>query len=142
MSKKDTSKPRHLQKRPERRSMEQTGPLVFPEYKKDPNYEYRWVNVKDWNFELKLQNDWVPVTDDGDEYRGDIKIEASQMGSVVKKSVGNAIEAILCRKPKAWYEEDQREKTRVNQEKATERAQGSHRYDKQMDINYSNEIGE
>lgn len=75
-------------------------------------YAYRWINDDPARIFAKTRNDdWDLVTNDGEA----VKEDASDLGNAVSVVVGTtktgeSLRAYLCRKPRAWYEEDQRQK--------------------------------
>lgn len=76
-------------------------------FKPDPNYEYRWINegIDNQRFkDLTVDDDWEAVSDAGEPVNG--------AGSVLRRAVGESKSgpqyAVLCRKPKDWYEADHR----------------------------------
>jgi hypothetical protein len=75
--------------------------------KKDPDYEYRFVNDQNDRVAAFTQNGWEPVRA-ADAKIGDKRVEqASPEGSVAVASVGNGVKSVLMRIPKDWYKEDQ-----------------------------------
>lgn len=77
---------------------------------KDPNYEYRIVNdvddrvndLLDQDYEFELSED-IRV--------GDSRIDdTSKLGKVRTLSVGGGVKAIVMRKRREWFEEDQQAK--------------------------------
>ncbi len=71
-------------------------------------FKYRWINANDARLMAKTkEDDWDFVTKDGG-----VKDDSADMGNVVSQIVGmkpdgSALFAYLCRKPKAWWQEDQ-----------------------------------
>ncbi len=82
-------------------------------------YELRWINDTSGGrfHSLTVEDDWDPVTD--------------KDGTIIKKRVGlqtddkTPMDAVLCRKPKDWYREDQKEKNQLLDEQMTEIKRGS-----------------
>ena len=74
---------------------------------KDPNYDYRIVNDTDDRVNDMLDQDWeIDLSEDirvGDGRIDDI----GRLGKARILSVGGGIKAIVMRKRKDWYEEDQ-----------------------------------
>lgn len=73
----------------------------------DKNYEYRWINEGIDNQRLKdltIDDDWEAVSATGEPVDG--------AGSVLRRAVGESKSgpqyAVLCRKPKDWYDADHR----------------------------------
>lgn len=95
-------------KRPVRKSLKQTGKLVFEERK---GYQRRVFNDHDSRVEDAVANGWevVRIPVDGSEKQAG---DASQLGSVVRKPVGGGINGVLMEIPKEWYEQDKAEKER------------------------------
>ena len=74
---------------------------------KDPAYEYRVVNVVDDRINDLIDQDWEIDTDEGIRV-GDIRVEdTSRLGTVRQLSVGGGMKAVVMRKKKEWYDEDQ-----------------------------------
>lgn len=92
-----------------RRRREGMGPerhlkLAIPN--KDPNYEYRWVNNRPGRVhQLTTMDDWDIAPEQ----------EGAGLGTVGERTVdkGTGERAILLRKPKEFYDEDQAEKERM-----------------------------
>lgn len=74
--------------------------LHVPEDAKDPRFEHRWVNDTGMRVQQMTENDWdpAPYGDKGTETR------------VVGTDGGKPIKAVLMRKQKAWYQDDQKAK--------------------------------
>lgn len=96
-----------VQKRRRRREgmgAERNLKLAIPD--KDPNYEYRWVNNRPGRVhQLTKNDDW----DVAPEMNG------PGLGTVGERTVDKTTgeQAILLRKPKELYDEDQREKEKL-----------------------------
>lgn len=94
--------------------------------KRDPNYYYRFVNDVDGRLQMFEEAGYEAVkepTQVGDPRAGD----ASQLGSTVRKPVGDGKSAVLMRIPKEYYEEDQaakEERLRAKEQALLEEAQG------------------
>lgn len=75
---------------------------------RDPNYHYRIVNDVDGRVQDMIDLDYEidPTTTVGDK-RVDTP---SPLGSAKQISVGGGIKAVVMRKRKDWYEQDQAEK--------------------------------
>lgn len=92
-----------------RRRREGMGPernlkLAVPD--KDPNYEYRWVNNRPGRVhQLTKNDDWDVAPEQNGPGLGTIGERT------VDKTTGE--QAILLRKPKEFYDEDQREKEKL-----------------------------
>ena len=72
----------------------------------DPNYVYRWVNDISGRIERFKAAGYEPVTADVEV--GTKAVDRnSKLGSVITRSVGGTITAVLMRIPKEWYDEDQ-----------------------------------
>jgi hypothetical protein len=75
-------------------------------------FEYRYVNDDPARLHrFTVQDDWDVVSNDG----GIVKADATDMGDAVSvvvgtKPDGSPLRAYLCRKPKKFYDEDQRKK--------------------------------
>jgi hypothetical protein len=76
------------------------------------NFAYRWVNDNPARIQAMTQeDDWDLVSNDGDE----VKEDTATAGSAVTQVVGTHPDgspklAYLCRKPKTYFEEDQKER--------------------------------
>jgi hypothetical protein len=76
-------------------------------------FKYRWVNDTPARlFAMTREDDWDIVQQDG----GSVKDDAADLGSAVSQIVGtapdgSALKAYLCRKPIAYWREDQRMKS-------------------------------
>ena len=83
--------------------------LAVDESKLDrANYEYRWVNDKGPRMQQMHSDDWDPAPEAA-------ALQNEGEGTVQKKVVGSTDDgkpynAVLMRKPKDWYAEDQKEK--------------------------------
>lgn len=72
---------------------------------RDPNYQYRVVNDVEGRVQDLLDQDYeIDLTAKVGEKRVD---EISSLGSAKQISVGGGIKAIVMRKRKDWFEEDQ-----------------------------------
>jgi hypothetical protein len=72
---------------------------------RDPNYQYRVVNDVDGRVQDLLEQDYEIVLD---AKVGDKRVdEISSLGSAKQISVGNGVKAIVMRKRKDWFAEDQ-----------------------------------
>jgi hypothetical protein len=85
--------------------------LHVPEEGLDRNtYEYHWANDKDGRVEALYAQDWDPVTEP-------VKPDADGVGTVQSKVAGavsgKPFSAVLMRKRKDWYLEDQKRKNRA-----------------------------
>ena len=74
-------------------------------------YVYRWVNDSPARlYAMTKEDDWNVVMNDG------VKDDSADMGNAVSQIVGSkpdgsALVAYLCRKPRKFYDEDQKEKS-------------------------------
>ena len=74
------------------------------------SYRYRWINDHEARFMAKTrEDDWDLVMNDN------VKDDNADLGNAVSQIVGtkpdgSALRAYLCRKPRKWYEDDQKEK--------------------------------
>ena len=72
---------------------------------RDPNYQYRVVNDVEGRVQDLLDQDYeIDLTAKVGEKRVD---EISSLGSAKQISVGGGVKAIVMRKRKDWFEEDQ-----------------------------------
>ena len=72
----------------------------------DPNYVYRWINDTPGRLERFKAAGYEPVTATLEV--GDKAVDRnSKLGSVITRSVGGVLTAVLMRIPKEWYDEDQ-----------------------------------
>ena len=85
----------------------------------DPNYVYRWVNDTDGRLEKFKAAGYEAVTADVEVGTKSVD-RNSKLGSVITKSVGGKLTAVLMRIPKEWYVEDQ--KAKQNQLDAQDKA--------------------
>lgn len=75
-------------------------------------FAYRWISAVDARiFQKTVQDDWEIMTNDG----GALKPDATDMGDAVSiiggsGANGSGLRQYLCRKPRRFYEEDQKEK--------------------------------
>lgn len=85
---------------------------VSQKYLEFDKFKYRWVNDEPARIQSKTEyDDWDIVLNQG----GVVKEDASDLGDAVSIVVGTtpdgaAKRAYLCRKPKAYFEEDRRKK--------------------------------
>src|SRR6056297_1336237 len=76
-------------------------------------FEYRWVNDAPARvFQMTEQDDWDIVKPDGGAI---VKDDNTDLGNAVSVVVGtqpdgSPLRAFLCRKPKQWYSDDQKQK--------------------------------
>lgn len=99
-----------LVKSPERRKkrnpMESRNRLAVKN--KDPNYEYRIVNdTQDGRVEQMLDQDWEIETDPQVSVSRSRIDDPAKVGQVHEVSVGLGTKAVLMKKRKDWYAEDQ-----------------------------------
>lgn len=82
---------------------------VDPSILDHAQFQYRWINDKDARMLLLTKHDdYEIVRNDG----GAVKEDSSDLGDAVTahagvKENGQPFAVYLCRKPRAWYEEDQ-----------------------------------
>jgi hypothetical protein len=75
-------------------------------------FVYRWINDAPARLFAKTkEDDWDVVTNDG------VKDDSADLGNAVSQIVGtapdgSALKAYLCRKPRTFYDEDQKDKSR------------------------------
>ncbi len=75
--------------------------------RKDPNYEYRFVNDDGDNVSDKMDRGWEPVLKSETDV-GDRRVDnAAPEGSISSITVGQGKKAVLMKIRKDWYEEDQ-----------------------------------
>lgn len=75
------------------------------------NFRYRWINDSPARiFSKTKEDDWDIVRQDGAEVKDDSDVGAAVSQVVGTRPDGSPLVAYLCRKPKPWYEEDQKEK--------------------------------
>lgn len=79
---------------------------------RDPNFEYRIVNDVGDRITMFKNGGWE-VVDSGAEFDTG---EASTVGSVQARPVGDNVQGFLMRIKKEWYDEDQARKARATQE--------------------------
>ena len=92
-------------KRPNRTPI-RGGRDILAVQNQDPNYVYRWVNDTTGRIERFKAAGYEPVTADVEV--GTKAVDRnSKLGSVITRSVGGTITAVLMRIPKEWYDEDQ-----------------------------------
>jgi len=73
---------------------------------RDPNYVYRWVNDTPGRVERFKTGGYECVEDAGEIGQSTVD-RGSRLGSVVTRSVGGAVTAVLMRISREWYDEDQ-----------------------------------
>lgn len=87
--------------------------LSVDEGEKDPNFVYRWINdnVGGRMMEMTVHDDWDQVTKEQMSADPD---KDSKEGTPIKRIVGEKngqpLHAYLCRKPREYFEEDERDK--------------------------------
>lgn len=76
------------------------------------NFVYRWINDDEARLHVMTKDDdWDFITHDGDVLPEDTTDLGNAYAKVVgSKPDGSAKRAYLCRKPKAWHEQDQKQK--------------------------------
>lgn len=105
MTKQDSSIAKAPSGRTRRNPLTNRGKLSVA--RKDPNFEYRFVNDDGDNVQDKIDNGWEPV-EKSETQVGDKRVESSNSeGSIVRVSVGQGKKAVLMKIPKDWYDEDQ-----------------------------------
>ena len=88
--------------------LERSLKLHVPEDKKDPNFEYRWINDTPGRIEAKtVHDDWDVVEKDRD---GNPWTERRPVGPGPD---GRPIYGVLCQKRKEYYQDDQAEKMKA-----------------------------
>lgn len=99
-----------------RRRRRDTGPaagmkLAVPEELKEPGYEYRWINDDGRRIHAKtVLDDWDVVSTKAIEGQG----EGTPVKRIVGKGeAGQPLHAVLCRKPKQFYQDDKAAEQRV-----------------------------
>jgi hypothetical protein len=108
--------------------------LYVDKDKLDPAYEYRWVNDVPGRVQQMHDNDWDRVED---------PTIVPSAGSIPTQHVGvdsgRSINAVLMRKRKEWYEEDQKEKRRPLDEIDQSIRRGAHHKEPELagDIAYT-----
>lgn len=91
-------------------SIGRLGRLSVDESKKDPNYEYRWINDDEGRMQMLHGQDWDPVTKS--EMGLNSEHEVGTGDNIERVATGNT-KAILCKKPKDWYNEDKAHEQRA-----------------------------
>lgn len=80
--------------------------------RKDPEYEYRYVNDEGDKIADKVERGWEPVLK-SETVVGDKRVDnASPEGALATISVGQGMKSVLMKIRKDWYEEDQMIKQR------------------------------
>lgn len=104
------------------------GRLAVPASLLDKNrFKYRWINDNDARMFVKTkEDDWEVVARDGK------LCESDDLGTAYSKVVGTKPDgkpllSYLCRKRKAWYDEDQAEKSAELDRQMTELRRGNAR---------------
>lgn len=112
----------------QRRRRQDTGPsaglkLHVPENLKDPNFEYRWINDDGRRVHAKtVMDDWDIV--ESKEIQGDG--QGAPVGRLAGKMEGGApLRALLCRKPKEFYQADKGKEQRAIAEREAAMKQGA-----------------
>lgn len=85
---------------------------VSESYLDRTNYEYRWINDNGGRIDqMTKDDDWDLVPDPSKAGKPDSDDVGSMISKVVGRSdIGIPMRAYLARKPKGFYEEDQRDK--------------------------------
>lgn len=78
----------------------------------DPAYEYRWVNDTPGRVQQMTNDDWDKVEGRGEQHVG--------------VDSGHSVKAVLMRKRKDWYEDDQKEKMKPLDEIDASIRRGAH----------------
>lgn len=100
----------------ERKQIRKRVPLhkrnILTAGKRDPNYEYRFVNNDDGRIEQYEDAGWELVSNGtvGDDRAG----KDHPVGSATSKAVGGGKTAYLMRKKKEWFDEDYAAKQAIN----------------------------
>lgn len=105
--------PRSEEMRTERRRRHSDGSVAglklhVPESMKDPNFVYRWVNDRQGRVDQLTKQDDYDIVSTTDASQLTSASEGTVMRRTVDKFTGEG--AVLLRKPKEYYEADQREK--------------------------------
>jgi len=105
----------NLVKAPERRVRRTpvTGGSKLRVKGKDSNYEYRIVNDIDDRVHDFIEMDWEIDSDENIRVGSSQVDQTSKLGKVRQLSVGGGFKAVLMRKRKDWYDEDQLAKQEV-----------------------------
>lgn len=85
--------------------------LFIPESAKDPNFVHRWVNAREGRIKSMYEDDWdvVSITQlNGGDDPGKNLSEGTNVSRVGNQTTGEGM--VLLRKPKEFYEEDQKAK--------------------------------
>jgi hypothetical protein len=90
-------------------------------------FAYRWINDKMARISGKYAEDWDVVQNDGS-----VKEDSADLGNAVSAVVGlnpdgSKMLAYLCRKPKTYFDEDQRDKMAALDEQLTQLRSGTAR---------------
>ena len=90
-------------------------------------FVYRWINETPGRLFAKTQeDDWDVVMNDG------VKSDSPDLGNAVSQIVGthpdrSPLRSYLCRKPRGYFDDDQRAKGRVLDDQMTQLARGNDR---------------
>ena len=90
-------------------------------------YTYRWINDERARmFILTKEDDWDVVMNDG------VTDDSADLGQAVSRIVGvaadgSALRSYLCRKPKTFYDEDQKDKAKSLDEQLVQLRRGNDR---------------
>lgn len=93
------------------------------------SFAYRWINDDPARIQSKtVYDDWNLMTQDG----GELKEDATDLGAAVSMVVGTKPDgspkrAYLCRKPRKWFEADQKEKQKELDEQLNQLRRGNDR---------------
>lgn len=91
--------------------IDSTKKLFVPEHMKDPNFHYRWINATGNRLQLMTQeDDYDIVCEEDAKNEKDVGEGTAVKRAVGTNKAGEPIYAYLCRKPKEFYEEDQKAK--------------------------------
>lgn len=90
-------------------------------------FSYRWINDKQARIAAKYREDWDIVRNDGG-----VKEDSADLGDAVSCVVGlhpdgSKMLAYLCRKPKTYFDDDQRDKMAALDDQLTELRSGTAR---------------
>lgn len=99
--------------------------LGVPEERKDPNWDYRWVNDSDMRIHNMIQRDWEFAESELDVSNTDTGMGSRVERTVNERSTKGPQKGFLMKKPKEIYEEDQaaKEAKRKQLEKSMEKGQ-------------------
>lgn len=97
--------------RPSRTPVGQSGRLKVKD--KDPNYQYRFVNIRDDRVDMFQEAGWEVVEKTKAGNPTDTATTSKPLGSADQRSVGLGDQAVLMRIPLEYYKEDQAAKQKI-----------------------------